>query len=81
MLLGPGLALRGLFIIDPKEVIKHLSINDLPMGESVEEPVLLMKAFQFLEVHGKVCPANWLPDSLTIKPHSTASKYFEKVNR
>ncbi|XP_055976954.1 thioredoxin-dependent peroxide reductase, mitochondrial [Sorex fumeus] len=78
----PGLALRGLFIIDPNGVVKHLSINDLPVGRSVEETLRLVKAFQFVETHGEVCPANWTPDSPTIKPHPTDSReYFEKVNQ
>ncbi|XP_007478982.1 thioredoxin-dependent peroxide reductase, mitochondrial isoform X1 [Monodelphis domestica] len=82
LLEGPGLALRGLFIIDPNGVIKHMSINDLPVGRSVEETLRLVKAFQFVEAHGEVCPANWTPDSPTIKPSPTASKeYFEKVNK
>ncbi|XP_048194094.1 thioredoxin-dependent peroxide reductase, mitochondrial [Perognathus longimembris pacificus] len=82
LLEGPGLALRGLFIIDPNGVIKHLSVNDLPVGRSVEETLRLVKAFQFVEAHGEVCPANWTPDSPTIKPSPTASKeYFEKVHQ
>ncbi|ELR51278.1 PREDICTED: thioredoxin-dependent peroxide reductase, mitochondrial [Bison bison bison] len=82
LLEGPGLALRGLFIIDPNGVIKHLSVNDLPVGRSVEETLRLVKAFQFVEAHGEVCPANWTPESPTIKPHPTASReYFEKVNQ
>ncbi|XP_038614538.1 thioredoxin-dependent peroxide reductase, mitochondrial [Tachyglossus aculeatus] len=82
LLEGPGLALRGLFIIDPNGVIKHLSINDLPVGRSVEETLRLVKAFQYVETHGEVCPANWTPDSPTIKPNPEASKeYFEKVNQ
>ncbi|XP_006831465.1 PREDICTED: thioredoxin-dependent peroxide reductase, mitochondrial isoform X2 [Chrysochloris asiatica] len=82
LLENPGLALRGLFIIDPNGVIKHLSVNDLPVGRSVEETLRLVKAFQFVEVHGEVCPANWTPDSPTIKPDPTASKeYFERVNQ
>jgi len=28
----------------------------------------LLKAFQFVEKHGEVCPANWVPESPTIKP-------------
>ncbi|XP_053927502.1 thioredoxin-dependent peroxide reductase, mitochondrial [Cuculus canorus] len=81
LLEGPGIALRGLFIIDPNGIIKHLSINDLPVGRSVEETLRLVKAFQFVETHGEVCPANWTPDSPTIKPSPEASKeYFEKVH-
>ncbi|CAK9299279.1 unnamed protein product, partial [Gordionus sp. m RMFG-2023] len=77
----PGIALRGLFIIDPKGIIRHLSINDLPVGRSVDETLRLVKAYQFVEKHGEVCPANWTPDSPTIKPTPIDSKkYFEKVN-
>uniref|UniRef100_A0A8C0IH57 Thioredoxin-dependent peroxide reductase, mitochondrial n=1 Tax=Bubo bubo TaxID=30461 RepID=A0A8C0IH57_BUBBB len=65
LLEGPGIALRGLFIIDPNGIIKHLSINDLPVGRSVEETLRLVKAFQYVETHGEVCPANWTPDSPT----------------
>ncbi|XP_076461868.1 peroxiredoxin-like [Babylonia areolata] len=78
-----GLALRGLFIIDPKGVVRQVTINDLPVGRSVDETLRLVKAFQFTDQHGEVCPANWNPDSNpdTIKPSPTQSKeYFEKVN-
>uniref|UniRef100_A0A8D2K1W3 Thioredoxin-dependent peroxide reductase, mitochondrial n=1 Tax=Theropithecus gelada TaxID=9565 RepID=A0A8D2K1W3_THEGE len=82
LLEGPGLALRRLFIIDPNGVIKHLSVNDLPVGRSVEETLRLVKAFQYVETHGEVCPADWTPDSPTIKPNPAASKeYFQKVNQ
>ncbi|KAG9275519.1 thioredoxin-dependent peroxide reductase, mitochondrial [Astyanax mexicanus] len=81
LLEGPGIALRGLFIIDPNGVIKHMSVNDLPVGRSVEETLRLVKAFQFVESHGEVCPASWTPKSPTIKPTPQGSKeYFEKVN-
>ncbi|ESN90374.1 hypothetical protein HELRODRAFT_154361 [Helobdella robusta] len=76
-----GIALRGLFIIDPKGVVRQLTINDLPVGRSVDETLRLVKAFQFVEQHGEVCPANWKPDSPTIKPDPTKSKeYFSKNN-
>lgn len=76
-----GIALRGLFIIDPTGVVRQITINDLPVGRSVDETLRLIKAFQFVEKHGEVCPANWTPDSPTIKPDPVASKdYFNKVN-
>ncbi|KDR13051.1 peroxiredoxin 1-like [Zootermopsis nevadensis] len=77
-----GVALRGLFIIDPKGVLVQMTVNDLPVGRSVDETLRLVKAFQFVEKHGEVCPANWKPDSPTIKPDPKGSKsYFEKVNK
>ncbi|KAK3758079.1 hypothetical protein RRG08_006656 [Elysia crispata] len=76
-----GVALRGLFIIDPKGVVRQITINDLPVGRSVDEVLRLIKAFQFVEQHGEVCPANWQPDAATIKPTPQGSKdFFEKVN-
>ncbi len=38
-----------------------------------------LKAFQFTDEHGEVCPANWEPGKDTIKPDATGSKsYFDK---
>jgi len=75
-----GAALRGLFLIDPKGVIKHICVNDLPVGRSVDEALRTLQAFQFVEKHGEVCPANWKPSSASIKPNPEGSKeYFKKV--
>lgn len=43
-----------------------MSVNDLPVGRSVEETLRLVKAFQFVETHGEVCPASWTPESPTV---------------
>jgi len=76
-----GIALRGLFIVDPTGVLRQMSVNDLPVGRSVDETLRLIKAFQFVEKHGEVCPANWTPESPTIKPSPEGSlEYFDKVN-
>lgn len=76
-----GIALRGSFLIDPNGVVRQITINDLPVGRSVDETLRIIKAFQFVEKHGEVCPANWNPDSNsdTIKPDPKGSKdYFNK---
>lgn len=78
-----GIALRGLFLIDPKGTLRQITINDLPVGRSVDETIRLIKAFQYTDEHGEVCPANWTPDSnsLTIKTDPTAKlEYFTKAN-
>ncbi|XP_029669763.1 peroxiredoxin-like [Formica exsecta] len=81
LLQDSGIALRGLFIIDKEGILRQFSINDLPVGRSIEETLRLIKAFQFVEKHGEVCPANWQPDSKTIKPNPKDSKeYFDSVN-
>lgn len=68
-------ALRALYIIDKKQVIRNITINDLPVGRSVDEVLRLVKAFQFADEHGEVCPANWQPKSKTINPKK-ASEFF-----
>ncbi|ABN64593.1 Peroxiredoxin TSA1 [Scheffersomyces stipitis CBS 6054] len=77
-----GVALRGIFLIDPKGVLRQITVNDLPVGRSVEESLRLLEAFQFTEKYGEVCPANWTPGAETIKPEVSSSKeYFGKVNK
>lgn len=77
-----GVALRGIFLIDPKGILRQITVNDLPVGRSVEESIRLVDAFQFTEKYGEVCPANWQPGAETIKPGVDSSKeYFSKVNK
>ncbi|KAK9719967.1 cTPxI [Basidiobolus ranarum] len=76
-----GIALRGLFIIDPKGAVRVMQVNDLPIGRSVDETLRLVEAIQFTDTHGEVCPANWKKGSPTIKADPKNSiEYFEKVN-
>lgn len=49
-----GISLRGLFLIDPNQVVRQITINDLPVGRSVDETLRLIKAFQFVDKHGEV---------------------------
>lgn len=81
VLLDAGIALRGLFIIDPSGTIRHSTINDLPVGRNVDETIRVIKAFQFTDEHGEVCPANWTEGDDTMVPDPEGSKtYFEKAN-
>jgi peroxiredoxin (alkyl hydroperoxide reductase subunit C) len=77
-----GIALRGLFIIDKEGVIQHATINNLAFGRSVDETLRVLKAIQYVQSHpDEVCPANWQPGELTMKPSPTQSKdYFAAVN-
>jgi len=71
-----GIALRGLFIIDPKGVVRQITVNDLPVGRSVDETLRLIKAFQYNEKHGEVCPSDWQPGKPTMKGDPQGSKQF-----
>lgn len=74
-----GVALRGSFIIDPNGVVRQATVNDLPVGRSVEEALRLIEAFQYTDEHGEVCPANWTAGGDTMKADPTGSKeYFSK---
>jgi len=49
-----GIALRGLFIINPQGVLEQSTINNLPIGRSVDEALRLLQAIQFTAEHGEV---------------------------
>jgi peroxiredoxin (alkyl hydroperoxide reductase subunit C) len=68
VLLEAGIALRGLFLIDKQGKVRHLLVNDLPLGRSVEEALRMLDALQFHEEHGEVCPANWHAGEEAMKP-------------
>jgi peroxiredoxin (alkyl hydroperoxide reductase subunit C) len=69
VLFGDAVALRGLFLIDTKGVVRHAVINDLPLGRSVNEALRMVDALQFVETHGdQVCPANWQEGDEAMKP-------------
>lgn len=72
-----GAALRGLVIIDRKGIVRHIQINDAPVGRNVEETVRIVQAFQYTDKNGVVCPANWKPGKKTIIPDQTKKmEYF-----
>jgi alkyl hydroperoxide reductase subunit AhpC len=47
-----GIAYRGLFIIDIHGILRQITINDLPVGRSVDETLRLVQAFQYTDKHG-----------------------------
>ena len=59
VLLEGGMALRGTFLIDKAGNVRQETVNDLPLGRSVEETLRLVDALQFTEEHGEVCPSGW----------------------
>ena len=74
-----GIALRGTFLIDEEGVLRHQTINDLPLGRNVDESIRMVDALDFFQKHGEVCPAEWKPGGDTIKPNPKDSKqYFSK---
>ena len=79
ILLDNSVALRGLFIIDKEGVVRPETVNDLPLGRNVEEVLRVLKALQFTEKYGEVCPANWHDGAEGLKP--TAVGVADYLNR
>jgi peroxiredoxin (alkyl hydroperoxide reductase subunit C) len=50
-----GVALRGLFIIDPDGVLQYQLVHNLSVGRSVEETLRVLEALQ----SGELCPIGW----------------------
>jgi len=76
----PGIALRGLFIIDKNGTVRQQTVNDLPVGRNVDETLRLVKAFQFVDEHGEVCPANWNEGKASMKPDPKGSQEYFNEN-
>lgn len=63
-----GIAYRGLFLLDKQGIVRHLLINDLPLGRSIDEALRILDALIFHEKHGEVCPANWTQGEKAMLP-------------
>ncbi len=57
-----GIALRGLFIIDPEGILQYQVVHSLNIGRSVDEVLRVLQALQ----SGGRCPVNWKPGQETI---------------
>ncbi len=52
-----GIALRGLFVIDPEGILKYQVVHDLNIGRSVDETIRVVQGLQT----GGLCAAEWKP--------------------
>jgi peroxiredoxin (alkyl hydroperoxide reductase subunit C) len=57
-----GVALRATFLVDPAGTIRHLSVNDLGVGRSVDEVLRVLSALQTDEL----TPCGWQPGEATL---------------
>jgi peroxiredoxin (alkyl hydroperoxide reductase subunit C) len=57
-----GIALRGLFVIDPEGILRYKVVHDLNVGRSAEETLRVIKALQT----GGLCQAEWKPGDKTL---------------
>lgn len=59
-----GVAFRATFIIDPDNVIQHITVNGLNVGRNPAEALRVLDALQTDEL----CPCNWQPGEQVLKP-------------
>eukprot|EP01062_Namystynia_karyoxenos_P079163 TRINITY_DN829_c0_g1_i1.p1 TRINITY_DN829_c0_g1~~TRINITY_DN829_c0_g1_i1.p1 ORF type:complete len:202 (+),score=97.34 TRINITY_DN829_c0_g1_i1:78-683(+) len=72
-----GVALRALYLIDKEGVLRQITINDLPVGRSVDETLRLLQGFQYSDDHaGEVVPCDWKPGGKVMKADPQASLDF-----
>ncbi|WP_075431802.1 redoxin domain-containing protein [Buchnera aphidicola] len=74
------IALRASFIIDKKRIIRHQSINDLPIGRNIPDLLRFIDALKFHEKFGDVCPANWISGKEGMKPSPEGVKKYLTKN-
>lgn len=76
---GTPEAYRGLFLIDKKGIVRHMLVNDMPLGRNVNEAIRMVDALQFFEENGEVCPANWHKGDDGMKEsHDGVADYLSK---
>ena len=79
VLLNDSVALRGLFLIDREGIVRHATVNDLPLGRNVDEALRMLDALRFHETRGEVCPANWQDGEPGMAPTDEGvAKYLSK---
>lgn len=57
-----GITLRASFIIDPKGMIRQITVNDVNLYRSVDETLRLLKSLQYVEKHGTAINSSWEPE-------------------
>lgn len=80
VLFGGAVALRGSFIIDENQIVRHATINDLPLGRNMDEYLRLVDAILFHKEHGEVCPAGWQKGDKGMKATAEGVKEYLSQN-
>lgn len=76
---GDRVAYRGLFLIDKEGIIRHMLVNDMPLGRSIDEAIRIVDALQHFEQFGEVCPMGWHKGAEAMKPsHEGVADYLSR---
>jgi peroxiredoxin (alkyl hydroperoxide reductase subunit C) len=68
VLVNGAVALRGTFVIDRGGFLRHVQINDFPIGRNIHEILRTVDAMQYHERTGRLCPGNWRNGEKGLEP-------------
>ena len=54
-----GVSVRATFLTDNTRIVRHMVVNDEPLGRNMNELIRTIQALQFFEENGQVCPSGW----------------------
>lgn len=80
VLVNGAVALRGSFLIDKNQIIRHAVINDLPLGREMDEMLRMADALNFFNENGEVCPAGWRKGDKGMKATTEGVKEYLAEN-
>lgn len=78
VLINDAVSLRATFLIDKQGIVRHATLNDLPLGRDVSETLRLVDALQTTEQTGDVCPAGWKKGLSTMQPTTAGMTSYLK---
>jgi peroxiredoxin (alkyl hydroperoxide reductase subunit C) len=74
-------AVRAVFFIDPKNVIRAIIYYPMSLGRSVGELLRIAEALQTADANGVSTPANWKPgDAVVVPAPATQADAEKRVN-
>jgi len=71
-------AVRCVFFIDPKRVIRAMIYYPLNVGRNFNEIMRVVDALQTVDKHGVACPADWTVGKEVIVPPPNTTKGAEE---
>jgi peroxiredoxin (alkyl hydroperoxide reductase subunit C) len=71
-------AVRAVFFIDPKRILRAMIYYPLNVGRNFDEIVRVIDALQTADAHGVACPADWRPGEKVIVPAPATTADAEK---
>lgn len=74
-----GVSNRAVFILDEKNIVKHVSVNDLNIGRNIDELINQLKSLNELKKNNNIgIPCNWRKNNKTITMTKKGKKDFFK---